>query len=94
MASYSNCAPNSIHATVKHSAAPALGDRLRHAFTAAALWTREQLTADPNQPRVRSYRSAAGEWVWDAYDPASGRSFTSTSEAEMRAWLESRYYHS
>jgi hypothetical protein len=94
MASYSNCASNSIHAPLKHPATPMVGDRLRQAILAAVRGIWAQLSADPNQPRVRSYRSHAGEMVWDAYDPRSGRSFTCTSEAEMRAWLESRYYHS
>ncbi len=94
MASYSNCASTSINATLKHPATPMVGDRLRQAITAAVRGLWAQLSADPNQPRVRAYRSRAGEWVWDAYDPRSGRSFVSTSEAEMRAWLESRYYHS
>lgn len=34
-----------------------------------------------------------GKITWHAYDPISDRRVVRESEAEMRAWLEERYYH-
>jgi uncharacterized protein (DUF2147 family) len=103
MASYSNCTPNTIKATLgsqsaRSSASPGVksstGSSLQEALKSAAVATWEWFTADRSQPRVQSYRSQSGEWVWDAFDPCSGKSYTCASEAEMRVWLESRYYRS
>ncbi len=33
-----------------------------------------------------------GNTWWNAYDPATGRSTSVASEAEMRVWVEKRYY--
>lgn len=44
-----------------------------------------------SDPHVWEARSAAGETTWSAKDPISGRAIFNVSEAEMRAWLESRY---
>lgn len=33
-----------------------------------------------------------GNTWWNAYDPATGRSTSLASEAEMRVWIEERYY--
>jgi hypothetical protein len=34
-----------------------------------------------------------GEIRWHAYDPVSDRRVVTQSEAQMRAWVEERYYH-
>ncbi|PSB32951.1 hypothetical protein C7B82_04870 [Stenomitos frigidus ULC18] len=33
-----------------------------------------------------------GHRYWQAYDPATGRSTTTGSAAELRAWIEEDYY--
>lgn len=33
-----------------------------------------------------------GNTLWNAYDPVRGRSASLDSEAEMRSWIEERYY--
>ncbi|MBW4678693.1 MAG: hypothetical protein KME19_01075 [Microcoleus vaginatus WJT46-NPBG5] len=33
-----------------------------------------------------------GEMSWHAYDPITGRSICGASDAEMREWIERRYY--
>ena len=35
--------------------------------------------------------SFGNNW-WHAYDPATGRSTSVDSEADMRVWIEQRYY--
>ena len=34
----------------------------------------------------------AGHKWWNAYDPTTGNSISLDSEAEMRMWIEERYY--
>lgn len=45
-----------------------------------------------NEPRVWQRRDRTGKTWWHGYDPVSGRSTCLASEAEMRMWLEERYY--
>lgn len=35
-----------------------------------------------------------GNAYWQAFDPKTRRSTSLSSEAEMRIWIEQRYYHS
>ncbi|ASC71686.1 hypothetical protein XM38_026400 [Halomicronema hongdechloris C2206] len=53
----------------------------------------EWLTRDRNAPRIYQRHDAAGNVVWQAYDPLTRRSIMSQSEQEIRAWLEERYAH-
>lgn len=46
-----------------------------------------------NQLRIwQTYDRAGNNW-WHAYDPVTGRHTSVDSEAEMRSWIEQRYYH-
>lgn len=42
--------------------------------------------------RVWQSRDRAGHSWWNAYDPTTGKSISLDSEAEMRMWIEERYY--
>jgi hypothetical protein len=44
------------------------------------------------EPQVWQTTDANGKRWWNAHDPATGRSLYNVPEAEMRAWLEQRYY--
>jgi hypothetical protein len=46
-----------------------------------------------NEPQVWSKTNRYGNTSWYAYDPVSGYSVSRDSEAEMREWLEQRYYN-
>jgi hypothetical protein len=45
-----------------------------------------------NELRVWQRTDRFGNTWWNAYDPATGRSTSVTSESEMRIWIEERYY--
>jgi hypothetical protein len=45
----------------------------------------------PSELQVWQEFDRHGETQWHSYDPINGRSFVG-SEAEMRRWIESRYY--
>jgi hypothetical protein len=67
----------------------------RKAFTQAnwqALWQRitNVLTAS-QELQVWQDHDRSGQVLWYAHDPITDRSF-SGSEAELRSWIESRYY--
>lgn len=42
--------------------------------------------------KVWETADSAGRKLWHAYDPISGRLICTETEAEMRVWLEQRYY--
>lgn len=42
--------------------------------------------------RVWKTSERNGETGWHAYDPKTGRSICVASDAEMREWIERRYY--
>jgi len=44
-----------------------------------------------NELRIWRTNDHGSSW-WHAYDPVTGRSTSAHSEAEMRAWIEQRYY--
>lgn len=46
-----------------------------------------------NEPQIWSKTDRYGNTSWHAYDPVSGYSVSRDSEAEMRQWLEQRYYN-
>lgn len=41
--------------------------------------------------QVQQHRDRAGELYWLAYNPRTGKTFASASEAEMRDWIEQQY---
>ncbi|NJL39822.1 MAG: hypothetical protein HC899_26035 [Leptolyngbyaceae cyanobacterium SM1_4_3] len=45
-----------------------------------------------SEPQVWQTRNAAGEMVWNAYNPTTGQSIEQVSEHEVRVWLEERHY--
>lgn len=45
-----------------------------------------------NELQVWQSSDRHGNTWWNAYDPATGRSTKLSSEAEMRVWIEQRYY--
>lgn len=46
-----------------------------------------------NELRVwQSYDRFGNNW-WHAYDPVTGRHTSVNSEAELRVWIETRYYN-
>lgn len=45
-----------------------------------------------NELQVWQTSDRFGNTWWNAYDPATGRSASLASEAEMRIWIEKRYY--
>jgi hypothetical protein len=51
-----------------------------------------QFFANANEPQIWAKTDRYGNTYWHTYDPVSGRSVSLDSEAEMRAWLEQRYY--
>lgn len=44
------------------------------------------------EPRVHHRRDRQGKAHYEVYDPVSRQRFHCESEAEVRAWLEQRYY--
>ena len=44
-----------------------------------------------NEPRIWIHQSSTGK-RWCAYDPITKHSVSLDSEAELRVWLEKRYY--
>lgn len=46
-----------------------------------------------NELRVWQTSDHFGNQRWHAYDPVTGRHTTVNSEAELRAWIERRYYN-
>lgn len=42
--------------------------------------------------RVWQSSDRKGHSWWNAYDPTTGKSISLDSEAEMRMWIEERYY--
>lgn len=50
------------------------------------------LTRNPNEPRVRKVVDRMDNTTWQVYDPQSLQSLTFDQEADVRQWLEQRYY--
>lgn len=44
------------------------------------------------EPRIWQHTDRTGKIWWHGYDPLTERSICVDSEAEMRIWLEKRYY--
>jgi len=47
-----------------------------------------------NEVQVWQKTDRYGNTYWQAYDPKTGKSTSLGSEAEMRIWIEQRYYQS
>lgn len=45
-----------------------------------------------NELQVRQHRDRQGNTWWQAFDPTRDESTSFGSEAEMRSWIEQRYY--
>jgi hypothetical protein len=48
--------------------------------------------AGSDEPQIRQLRDRNGQSVWRSYDPITGQTAYLNSEAEVRSWLEQRYY--
>jgi hypothetical protein len=46
------------------------------------------------EPRVKQKCDRSGNTYWRVYEPVSGFHCSFNSEQEVRAWLDTRYYHS
>lgn len=51
-----------------------------------------RLMSSFDEPEVWHVKTLAGHDQWRVYDPLTRRSATFGSEAEIRIWLEQRYY--
>ena len=51
-----------------------------------------EVTRDPNELRISRYTDINGQPIWHAYDPVSHCQFSTRSEAELRIWIDSRFY--
>lgn len=52
----------------------------------------QMLLRDPNEPRVHQVVDRFGKVHWNIYDPQVQQSLSLDHEAEVRQWLEQRYY--
>ncbi|WP_225895633.1 hypothetical protein [Dendronalium phyllosphericum] len=57
------------------------------------LWEKfvKSLLADPNDLQVWQKVDRYGNTYWNAYHPATGKSFSSGSEADVSMWIEQLY---
>ncbi len=51
----------------------------------------KQLLVDPNELQVWQKVDRYGNIYWQAYDPATGKSFSSGSETDVCMWIEQLY---
>lgn len=54
----------------------------------------QRLVATSQELQVNQKTDRRGHKYWQAYDPKTGDSTSLSSEAEMRVWIEQRYYQS
>jgi hypothetical protein len=47
----------------------------------------------PAEPKIRRKHDRHGNTYFRVYDPSTATTHTFTSEQEVRAWLDQRYYH-
>ncbi len=60
-----------------------------------AIWQRLiRAITDSKELQVWKKTDRHGHTYWHAYDPTTQRSISLGSEAEMRSWIEQRYYQS
>lgn len=48
--------------------------------------------AGQSEPKIVRKRDRFGNWYFRVYDPVSQQSATLSSERELRAWIDQRYY--
>jgi hypothetical protein len=65
----------------------ALSHALKHAWDDVV-----QLMTSSNDVKVWKTRDRHGNEYWNAYDPITDAARQFSSEAEVRVWLEDRYY--
>lgn len=51
-----------------------------------------QVLSPSQEPRIQARSSQDGQTLFDAYDPVTQQRIRGVSEADLRAWLEQRYY--
>ncbi|MEH1943186.1 MAG: hypothetical protein V7L01_23610 [Nostoc sp.] len=51
----------------------------------------KKILADPNELQVWQKVDRYGNIYWQAYDPATGKSFSSGSQADVCMWIEQLY---
>ncbi|WP_414519790.1 hypothetical protein [Nostoc sp. PCC 9305] len=51
----------------------------------------KKLLVDPNELQVWQKVDRHGNIYWQAYDPATGKSFSSGSETDVFMWIEQLY---
>lgn len=51
----------------------------------------KKLLADPNELQVWQKVDRYGNIYWQAYDPVTGKSFSSGSQADVCMWIEQLY---
>ncbi|NJR76982.1 MAG: hypothetical protein HC773_32540 [Scytonema sp. CRU_2_7] len=61
-----------------------------HGFWQNAIQT---LLADPEELQVIQKVDRQGNIYWQAYDPVTGKSFSSGSEVDVSMWIEQLYRH-
>lgn len=80
----------------QHSAAPSFRRRtlssIQTALKSVSVAIFEALTCDRTEPIIRRRINYDGTPIWSVYDPVTRQTFVATSQNEIRAWLEQRYY--
>jgi hypothetical protein len=64
---------------------------LQRGMESCKCWWVRRWTIGP-EPQVKQVRDRYGVRHWQVYDPVTQRSQQLHSEAEVRQWLERRYY--
>ncbi len=86
--------PCSVHADVKPSWIEFLKHQLRSLMSLNSLWEQLiKLASGSSEPVVEQRQDRQGYRYYAIYDPRTGQRTICSSEAEVRAWLEQRYYH-
>ena len=71
-----------------------LWHRLTHHVSLNSIWAHlAKLTEGSSEPIIRQQCDRQGNLYYSIYDPVTQQRRICTSEAEVRAWLEQRYYH-
>lgn len=53
---------------------------------------KQSLLIDRNEPQVKQKRDRLGNFYWQVYDYPTNKSYTFSSDREVRAWIEERYH--
>ncbi len=94
MANYSNCTDRERLEILFKKNVPKPAQQLRILSILNKFWEQVVTAITKGQePQVWQSTDRTGHTWWYAYDPTTRRSGCRDSEAEMRIWLEERYYH-